>query len=133
MAATADYLSRYDIEAHLAQARPVYRHKRDLMLSTLAATLPPAVSCTRAEGGLFTWLAFPEGFDAAAFMTEVLLPQAKVAYVPGGTFFPIKQRPNHARLSFSGIDDDRLVRGITALGNLVTEHLDAQCGLMGSL
>ena len=56
-------------------------------------------------------------------MADTLLPRAKVAYVPGGTFFPITQQPNHARLSFSGIDDDRLVQGITALGNLVTEHL----------
>ncbi|MFT4164264.1 MAG: PLP-dependent aminotransferase family protein [Microlunatus sp.] len=123
MAATSDYLSRYDIDAHLAQARPVYRHKRDLMLATLGATLPEGVSYTHSEGGLFTWLAFPQGFDAGDFMADVLLPQAKVAYVPGGTFFPIRQQPNHARLSFSGIDDDRLVQGITALGNLLTEHL----------
>ena len=123
MAATSDYLSRYDIDAHLAQARPVYRHKRDLMLATLGDTLPEGVSYTHSEGGLFTWLAFPEGFDAGAFMADTLLPRAKVAYVPGGTFFPIIQQHNHARLSFSGIDDDRLVQGITALGNLLTERL----------
>lgn len=123
MAATSAYLTTYDIDAHLRQILPVYRHKRDLMLATLAAVLPEGVSFTRAEGGLFTWLQFPHGFDAAAFMAEVLLPQAKVAYVPGGTFFPNVSQPNHARLSFSGIADDRMVHGITQLGRLLHDHL----------
>lgn len=116
MAATSDYLSRYDIEAHLARAIPVYRHKRDLMLATMAETFPDDVHATEPEGGLFVWLTFPPGFDAGAFMAETLLPQAKVAYVPGATFFPVEQEPNHARLSFSGVPDDRLVRGVSELG-----------------
>lgn len=121
MAATAAYLAGYDIDAHLATAIPVYRHKRDLMLATMADTFPDDVGFTRADGGLFTWLTFPVGFDATTFMTDVLLPRAKVAYVPGGTFFPVVRQPNHARLSFSGVADDRLVAGVTALGRLLRE------------
>jgi 2-aminoadipate transaminase len=119
MAATSDYLRHYDIDAHLARVVPVYRHKRDLMLATLAEHLPPDVHFTEPGGGLFTWLTFPPGFDAAAFMAKTLLPQAKVAYVPGATFFPVVQEPNHARLSFSGVPDDRLVHGITELSRLL--------------
>ena len=119
MAATSDYLSNYDIDAHIAHALPVYAHKRDLMLATIADTFPADVRHTEPDGGLFVWLTFPSGFDAAAFMAETLLPQAKVAYVPGATFFPVDQAPNHARLSFSGVPDDRLVHGITALGRLL--------------
>ena len=40
MAATSAYLTRYDIDAHIARAIPVYRHKRDLMLATMAETFP---------------------------------------------------------------------------------------------
>lgn len=83
MAATSAYLTSYDIDAHIAGLLPVYRHKRDLMLATMAEVLPAGVDFTRADGGLFTWLTFPDGFDAAAFMADTLLPQAKVAYVPG--------------------------------------------------
>jgi 2-aminoadipate transaminase len=119
MAATSDYLSRYDLDAHIARAIPVYRHKRDLMLATMMETLPEDVHFTRPDGGLFVWLTFPVGFDAAAFMADSLLPEAKVAYVPGATFFPVEQELNHARLSFSGVSDDRLVRGITELGRLL--------------
>ena len=52
-------------------------------------------------------------------MAETLLPQAKAAYVPVATFFPVEKEPNHARLSFSGVPDDRLVRGVSELGRLL--------------
>ena len=119
MTATAEYLSRYDIDAHIAAAIPVYRHKRDLMLATIAETFPDDVRHTSPDGGLFIWLTFPEDLDAAAFRAETLLPEAKVAYVPGATFFPVDQEPNHARMSFSGVPDDRLVRGVSELGRLL--------------
>lgn len=125
MAATAAYLEAYDIDAHLARARPVYRRKRDLMLETMDATFPDEVLRTRPGGGLFVWLTFPGGFDAADFLARVLLPEAKVAYVPGATFFPVDQEPNHARLSFSGVPDDRLVDGVTRMGHLLKRELGA--------
>jgi 2-aminoadipate transaminase len=123
MAATSAYLARYDLEVHIAEALPVYRHKRDLMLQTMAASFPSSVSFTRADGGLFTWLTFPAGFDAAEFMRRDLLPKARVAFVPGATFFPVVEEPNHARLSFSGVPDEQLVGGIAALGELLHARL----------
>lgn len=121
MAATSAYLARFDLDAHIARSVPVYRHKRDLMLCTMVETFPDGVSWTEPDGGLFTWLTFPRGFDAAAFMAERLLPKAKVAFVPGATFFPVRQQPHHARVSFSGVPDDRLVRGVTAIGTLLRQ------------
>ncbi len=123
MAATSAYLAAYDIDAHLAEALPVYRHKRDLMLETMDATFPDEVGRTRPDGGLFVWLTFPEGFDAAEFLGRVLLPEAGVAFVPGATFFPVTQEPNHARVSYSGVPDDRLVEGITRTGRLLHREL----------
>ena len=71
---------------------------------------------TDPQGGLFTWLTFPERFDTEVFMRECALPLAKVAYVPGATFFPIRAEPNHARLSYSTQTDERIVEGISRLG-----------------
>jgi len=93
------------------------------MSQTMAANFPSSVSFTRADGGLFTWLTFPAGFDAAEFMRRDLLPKARVAFVPGATFFPVVEEPNHARLSFSGVPDERLVGGIAALGELLHARL----------
>ena len=49
-------------------------------------------------------------------MREHALPQAKVAYVPGATFFPLSAAPNHARVSYSTQTDERIVAGISRLG-----------------
>ncbi|MER7247892.1 PLP-dependent aminotransferase family protein [Kribbella sp. NPDC000426] len=123
MAATAAYLGQYDVDQHVADGNVVYRHKRDLALATLDEVLPKSVRFTRPEGGLFTWLSFPDRFDATRFMQETLIPRAKVAYVPGATFFPLVQEPNHARLSYSGVPDDRLVDGLHRLADLLREEL----------
>ena len=119
MAAASAYLDRYDLDAHIAEVRSAYRRKRDLMLGILRESLPPRVSFTNPAGGLFTWLTFPDGFDAAAFMRDEALPRAKVAFVPGGTFYPVRQEPNHARVNFSGVSDERIVAGTTRLAGLL--------------
>lgn len=118
MAATVRLLGEFDLDGHITTLRDVYRHKRDLMLATMRAAFPASVTFTEPDGGLFTWATFPVGFDAAAFMAEVALPEAKIAYVPGGTFFPVREQPNHARFSYSGVPDERLVDGIQRLGRL---------------
>jgi 2-aminoadipate transaminase len=123
MNATLEYLRRHSIDKHIEKIRPNYLRKRDLMLSTMREVFPNEVSFTEPEGGLFTWLTFPAGFDATVFMKETLLPEGKVAYVPGATFFPVDQEPNHARVNFSGVEDDQIVQGISRLGKLLKQTL----------
>lgn len=103
--------------------RGVYRAKRDLMLSTMAESFPAEVAVTRPEGGLFIWVTFPDGFDATAFMADQALPEARVAYVPGGSFFPTEQRSNYARFSYSGQSDEEMVDALTRLGAILRRQL----------
>jgi DNA-binding transcriptional MocR family regulator len=56
-------------------------------------------------------------------MRDELLPKARVAYVPGATFYPVIQEPNHARVNFSGVSDDRIVTGMTRMAHLLRETL----------
>ena len=123
MAAASAFLDRYDIDAHIAAIRAAYRRKRDLMLDTMDELFPPSVAHTSPDGGLFTWLTFPDGFDAAAFLRDEAIPRARVAFVPGATFYPVTQEPNHARVNFSGVSDERIVAGITRLAGLLRERL----------
>jgi 2-aminoadipate transaminase len=119
MMAASLFLERYDIDMHIEALRITYRRKKNLMLDTIRQAFPQDVAMTDPDGGLFTWLTFPEGFDAAEFMLKQALPQAKVAYVPGATFFPAKQEVNHARVNYSGQSDEMIVKGISALGQLL--------------
>lgn len=125
MAAVSLFLDTYDIDAHIATVRRTYRRKKDLMLDTIRRTFPQDVAFTEPSGGLFTWLTFPEGFDTTRFMADHALPEAKVAYVPGATFFPLRQEANHARVSYSTQSDEAIVKGITALGQLLAARLQA--------
>jgi DNA-binding transcriptional MocR family regulator len=92
------------------------------MLQTIRDTFPAGVQYTTPQGGLFTWVSFAPGFDTAAFMRDVVLPQARVAYVPGATFFPLAQEHHHARVNFSAQPDSQLVKGIAAWGALLKNH-----------
>jgi DNA-binding transcriptional MocR family regulator len=123
MAAVSRFLDMYDIDAQIARVREVYRRKRDVMITSLRKHFPQSVRFTEPDGGLFTWLTFPDGFDTARFMAERALPEAKVAYVPGATFFPIDGACNHARLSFSTQSDAAIETGMARLGALLRTAL----------
>jgi 2-aminoadipate transaminase len=123
MRAAAAYLDRFDIEAHIAGMLPTYRHQRDLMLATMAEHFPAGITWTRAKGGLFTWVTFPPQLDLAAFQRDVLIPRAGVIVVPGTPFFADRPEANHARMSFSGVPDQRLVAGVRSMGALLSEAL----------
>ena len=116
MAAACLYLERHDLAAHIAGLRANYRRKKDLMLNAIRRHFPQDITHTDPQGGLFTWLTFPKGFDAAAFMRDHALPEARVAYVPGGSFFAVTQQANTARLNYSAQSDARIEQGIAALG-----------------
>ncbi|MDX5401907.1 MAG: PLP-dependent aminotransferase family protein [Rhodobacterales bacterium] len=116
MAAASLFLDRYDLTAHIDMLRSAYRRKKEVMLDAIRRNFPQEVTMTDPEGGLFTWATFPAGFDATAFMRDVALPQARVAYVPGATFFPVHQQANHARINYSAQPEERIREGIAALG-----------------
>jgi 2-aminoadipate transaminase len=115
MLAAAHYLEHNDINAHIDVLRAAYRRKKNLMLGLIRQHFPQEVRATDPEGGLFTWLSFPEGFDTETFMRRQALPVAKVAYVPGASFFSETPEHNHARFNYSGQSDERIEQGMLAL------------------
>ena len=121
MYAAKRFVEMYDIDEHIVSIRKVYKKKKDLMLDTIRATFPNNVKFTNPQGGLFTWLTFAEDLDATALMKERTLPEAKVAYVPGATFFPVVQEKNHCRVNFSCMSEEKIVKGITLLGKILHE------------
>ena len=123
MRAAAAYLGGFDIEQHIVDMLPTYRHKRDLMLSAMEEHFPAGITWTRAHGGLFTWATFPQRLDMAAFQRDVLIPRAGVIVVPGTPFFADHPEAHHARMSFSGVPDERLVAGVRSMGELLSEAL----------
>ena len=49
--------------------------------------------------------------------------EKKVAYVPGGAFYPNGGHANHFRLNYSNMPEDRIVEGIKRLADVLKEEL----------
>lgn len=111
------------LDRHVQHIRSVYRERRDTMLAALDRWFPRAVRWTRPQGGLFLWLSLPEGVDTTELLHEALAE--KVAFVPGGPFFPGRGQAPHCRLNFSHSTPERIEEGIRRLSLVVARRLRA--------
>ncbi|MDO5643253.1 MAG: PLP-dependent aminotransferase family protein, partial [Paracoccus sp. (in: a-proteobacteria)] len=114
--ATHHVASRH-FDAHLPRLRETYGRRRDLMLAALAREMPPGVTWTRPEGGMFIWLTLPERLDGAELLARSLRTE-KVAFVPGHAFFPDASNRNMIRLSFTLHEKPLVDEGMARLGRL---------------
>ena len=116
------YMAEYDMDAHVAMIRELYRDKAGRMLAALDAEMPQSVAYTRPEGGLFLWCTLPDGRDAAPFVKKFL--ENKVAVVPGSAFMCVENAPSDSfRLNYSMPSDEDIDRGVAILGKVLRENL----------
>lgn len=106
----AEYLKSFDIDSHIDKIRKDYRAKRDIMLQVMDEYFPKGVRYTRPSGGLFAWVTLPEHIDAKELLVECL--KEKVAFVPGGSFFPNGGHQNTLRINFSFATQEQVREGI---------------------
>lgn len=118
--ATAEFLKRGILQAHIQKMITVYRQKRDLMLKTLTNTMPGGISWTHPEGGLFLWLTLPDHLDATKLLTKAI--ENKVAYVAGVDFYPDGNVFNDLRLNFSYSTHEQIVEGLKRLAQTIREN-----------
>ncbi|WP_170561232.1 PLP-dependent aminotransferase family protein [Ruegeria atlantica] len=103
---------------HIPMLRRVYGARRDAMLQALQDYMPTGVQWTKPEGGMFIWLTLPVGTNGADLLARAL-ETVKVAFVPGGAFFPDGSGTNTIRLSFSNSDEETIREGIRRLGEVL--------------
>ncbi|MEA3423937.1 MAG: PLP-dependent aminotransferase family protein [Bacillota bacterium] len=115
------FMDMYDFDAHIEKIKDAYRKRRDIMMKTMEETFPENVHWTYPEGGLFTWVVFPEHINARELMAEAI--KKNVACVPGGSFFPNGGHENAIRVNYSNMPEDKIVEGIKRLAEVVKEAL----------
>ncbi len=113
-----DAVARSIFDDHVARLRATYRARRDRMLAALDREMPPTVSFTRPEGGMFIWLTLPTDIDGAELLARAVREE-RVAFVPGGAFFADGSGGNTLRLSFSCATDEQIDQGIARLAKLL--------------
>lgn len=102
--------------------RGVYRERRDALLETLTAQMPPGTTWTEPAGGFYSWLTLPEGLDATAMLPRAV--SALVAYVPGTGFFTDGQGRRNLRLSYCYPEPDRIREGVRRLATVMEAELE---------
>jgi 2-aminoadipate transaminase len=121
----AEYLDSYDIDENIGRILVAYQARRNVMVKALELEMPEGVRFSRPQGGLFLWVELPEVIDSRDLLAKCL--EHNVAFVPGGSFFPARNRHNTLRLNFSNMPEDRIVEGIrrmaTALREMLAEHV----------
>lgn len=115
-----DKVARSGFDAHVAKICTHYKARRDAMLSALAQHMPAGVEWTRPEGGMFIWVTLPTGIDAAELLAQALKTE-KVAFVPGGAFYPDNSAKNTLRLNFSNCNPAQISTGILRLARSLSQ------------
>lgn len=115
------YMEMFDLDKHVDTIRELYKHRRDVMMKTMEETFPKEAKFTHPDGGLFTWVELPEYIDTRKMALQCL--EKKVAYVPGGSFFPNGGHENCFRMNYSCMPDDKIVEGVKAIAEVIKANL----------
>jgi 2-aminoadipate transaminase len=117
---TYELLRRGLIDRHIPWIAAMYKEKRDIMIKAMEEYFPPEATWTHPEGGMFLWVTLPQYVNTKEMFKAAL--KENVAYVHGGAFF-IKGGENHMRLTFSYVDNDKIVEGIKRLAMVIAAHM----------
>jgi 2-aminoadipate transaminase len=118
----AEYMEKYDLDAHIETIRSLYRHKCYKMLECLDKYMPEQVKFTRPEGGLFLWCTLPEGIALSDFVNRA--KEKLVFVVPGTAFNCDEGAPSDSfRLNYSMPSDEEIEKGIKILGDIIRDML----------
>ena len=129
----SEYLATQPWREQIKTFQEVYRERRDALLESLQALMPPGTTWTIPAGGFYSWLTLPHGLDATA-----MLPRAVanlVAYVPGTGFYVDGQGRHNLRLSYCYPDPDRIREGVRRLAVVIEGEIELAetFGTTGSL
>jgi 2-aminoadipate transaminase len=111
------------LDRQIPLLRQAYRHKRDVMERALRSTLAAVASWRPPRGGFFLWVTLPNAIDAGHLLRRAVAH--KVIYVAGQAFFVDGSGANTLRLSFSFVNDERIVEGVQRLAAAVNEEIPA--------
>ncbi len=114
------------IDEHKQLIRRVYRERRDVMLAAMEKHFPADTDWTHPEGGLFLWVTFPKGIDAAVLLEKAI--ENNVAFVPGAAFYPGGAAPTNrdsGRFNFSNATPEQIEIGIQRLGDVLHNEIMA--------
>ena len=104
-------------DRHLGRIRKVLAARHAVLAAALASEMPPGTTWTEPEGGYQRWVELPFEVDTRDLLADAA--RAGVVFSPGTLFMPDARPSRGMRLSVASVDEQEIVRGVTALGRVV--------------
>ncbi len=119
---TEEFLNTNPWRQRAQEMAKIYEEKKEVMLKALDKYFPKEASWTKPKGGFFVWVKLPEFVDTTQMLAEAI--NEKVAYVPGGNFYPNNEGKNYMRLSYCLPEPEEIEEGIKRLGKVVKSRIE---------
>lgn len=118
----AHFVQQKGLHTHLRRVLPLYRRRRDSMITALRRAMPPGVTWTEPAGGYCIWLSLPP-LHTLRDLPQAALHQG-VAIAAGDVFLTQPGPQQYIRLAFSYEDEETIRHCVEILGRLIRDRLN---------
>jgi len=112
-----------ELEKHIDRTRREGGERLEAVLTACRKHLPAGARFTRPEGGMSLWIELPEPLTAEGLLSKV--EERGVSFVPGRYFSVRRAHARGLRISFGGLTQEEIRRGIRIIGDAAAEQLAA--------
>lgn len=112
-------MAHFDLDAHIANLRTVYKERMNVMLDLLEKTNLPGLKYVAPRGGMFFWVELHEQINTTALFSKAV--ENGVAYVPGAPFYVGEPKYNAFRLNYTYSVPEKINEGMNKLVHVLEE------------
>jgi DNA-binding transcriptional MocR family regulator len=117
------FLRSGGLKRHLRRVLPIYRERRNTLVTALQRNLPPSIQWYQPQGGFCTWLTMPS-YHPFTDLEQALLRQGW-AITPGEVFLAEQAPQKSVRICFGTLTPDAINAGVDAVSFAIRERLNA--------
>ncbi len=119
--ALANFLRQGGLKQHLKRVLPIYRDRRNTLMSAMRENMPPSVTWSYPAGGYSSWVTLPRYFATGELYRQAL--QQGFAFTPGEAYQINDASHEFMRLCFANQSSAGIRAGVTLLGNLIKHQI----------
>jgi len=116
-----EFILKGYLDKHLRRTKRIYKSRRDALLETMDEHFPKELTWTKPKGGFSLWVNLPKKLKSLALYHYCRERGAEFAVA--NFFWPGKQDAAGFRLSWSLLEEGKIIDGATRLGSALKEVL----------
>ncbi|NQX70268.1 PLP-dependent aminotransferase family protein [Paenibacillus alba] len=118
----AKLLDGFAFQEHVDSLIDHYRQQRDVMAKAVKNSFGEHVTFHLPEGGFYIWLRFADEVNTSDFLEDAA--HRGVSFVDGKSFYVNPEGFQYARLCFSYVSEDQIVRGVQSFADAYFAYIN---------